>query len=461
MPSSMDTSNTFPSGNSSHATFQDGLPSQCRPIAFQTFLPYALVMCQCALLHPTFAHSNLARLIRISLSPINVIWSLTLPFRYCFIPLESSAGINLGLGLSAIYTAVKCLEWGFATGAYYKRPIATINRVQRWEKVKEDEIFRKKQEDEPCGIFKLMTWTLLQLTSVRGLNFTWGPAAVANNLSTAYLMKRFIRISVPLNIAIVFVLLTRDSPLKTPTSALLSIGVPSFPGLKILAESIYSFSFGVMIACLFDTRFTFCALICTALHKIMSFLQFPEEILDLVNPLYLPPIFHSPQTSSSVAEFWAETWHTFLKRTFVVAGGKPLVWMAQRLGATTKFQRLAGLLGIFLASAATHEYILLVMAQPPHSNPHTITSLPGSTIFFMLQPLGILIEPSIIPHIPKRIGGGKLWTILFLIATCYSFREQYLGEGRVVATLRPLPKWSLLYALSPLKEYVGFNTLYQ
>lgn len=96
--------------------------------------------------------------------------------------------------------------------------------------------------------------------------------------------------------------------------------------------------------------------------------------------------------------------------------------------------------------------VILAMAQPPHSNPHTITSFPGAAIFFMLQPLGVLIEPAIIPYIPKRIGGGKLWTFLFVLATTYPFREHYLGEARLSAPLRPLSQWSLLYTLSPLKQ---------
>ncbi|EGG03107.1 uncharacterized protein MELLADRAFT_109590 [Melampsora larici-populina 98AG31] len=451
MSSSMNTSNTFLSESFSHVTFQEGLPSQCKPIVFQAFFPYVLVLWQCALLHPTFAHSNLARLIRISLTPINVMWSLTLPFRYCITPLESSAQKNMGMAAMGIIPAVKSLEWGFASGAYYKRPLKTIDGVQGWEKVKEDEIFKKKQEDEPCSAFKLITWTILQFTSMRGLNFTWGPAAVANTHSTTYLVKRLLKNIVPMNIAIVFIILTRDSPLKTPTSALLSIGVPVFPGLWILAESIYSFSFGVWLACGMDCRFTLFTLLCTALYKVMSFFQFPVEILDLFNPSYLPPLFHSPQSASSVAVFWAQSWHTMCKRTFVVTGGKPLVWITKKLGGTTKLQRLAGLMGIYLASAVIHEYLVLVLAQPPHSNPHTFTSLPGSAIFFMLQPLGVLLEPEIIPYIPKQVGGGKLWTILFLIATAHSFREQYLGEGRLSGPLRPLSQWSLLYTLSPVK----------
>lgn len=444
--------NTTISDHISPVSFQGGSPSQCKPIDSQTFLPYLLVMWQCALLHPTFVHSNLARLIRISLTPINVIWSITLPFRYCSGPLESSGNYNMAMASMGIYTALRCLEWGFASGAYYKRPLKTIDGVQRWEKTKDDENLKKKQEDEPCDAFKLITWTMLQLTSMRGLNFTWGPATVANSLNTKDLIKRLLRVNVPMTIAIVFITFTRDSPLKTPTSALLSIGVPNFPGLKIFAESIYSASFGVWLACSIDNRFTIFTLICTALYKMMSVFRFPEEILDLINPLYLPPTLNSPQCATSINQFWSECWHPLLKRTFLMAGGKPLVWIVKRFGATTKLQRLAGLIGIYLASALLHEYLALVIAQPPHSNPHTITSLPGSTIFFMLQPLGLLIEPIIIPYIPKRIGGGQLWTILFLLATTYHFREQYLGEGRLSGRFKPLSQWSLLYTLSPLKE---------
>ncbi|KAH9816162.1 hypothetical protein DFH28DRAFT_217510 [Melampsora americana] len=450
----MNISSIFTSDKFSRVNLQDELSSQCQPIRLQAFIPYALVMCQCTLLHPKFAHSNLAWFIRISLTPINVMWSLTLPFRYCKTPLESNSQINMGLAAMSFYTAVKCLEWGFASGAYYKRPLTAIDGVQRWEKIKEDETFKKKQEDEPCSAFTLITWTLLQLTSMRGLNFTWGPAAMANTLSTTYLIKRLLWVSFPMNIAIAFIALTRDSPLKTPTSALLSIGIPNFPGLKILVESIYSISFAAMLAGQMDTFFTLCTLTCTALYKITSFLQFPDEILDLINPSYLPPMFNSPQSANSVAQFWSQSWHTLFKRIFVVAGGKPSVWISEKLGSSMKIQRSAGLIGIYLASAIQHEYFVLVMAQPPHSNPHTITSLPGSAIFFMLQPLAVLIEPDIIPYIPKRIGGGKLWVLIFLLVTSYTFREQYLGEGRLSTPIRPLSQWSLFYTLSPWKIYL-------
>ncbi|KAH9816163.1 hypothetical protein DFH28DRAFT_1125613 [Melampsora americana] len=273
---------------------------------------------------------------------------------------------------------------------------------------------------------------------MRRLNCTWGRAAMV--LSTTYLIKRFLPMSVTMNTAIVFIILTRESPMKTPTSALRSIGVPNFPGLKNLAESLHLLSFGIWSACLMDIQF---------LHhrptsRASSFLQFPKAIHDLVNPLFLLPMFHSPRRASSVAQFWSGFVHTLFQSAFVVAGGKPLDWITKKLGGKTKFQRSVGLIGIYLASAMQHEHF---MPQPPHSNSHTITSLSGIENFFMLQPLIVLIEQAIIWYIPKRVRRTKLWNSLFLLVTTYPIREQYMKEGRLSKTIPPraLSQWSVPY----------------
>lgn len=149
-----------------HQTFQDHLQARCQPITFQAFLPYVLVIIQCALLHPTFVRSNLARSIRAGLTPVNFLWCFTLPLRYCSKPLKTSGQNNLGLGSFAIYMAVKSLEWGLASGPYYKRPLKTIGGIQRWEKVEEPEERDKQlQEAEACDGIDLLTWTVLQITS--------------------------------------------------------------------------------------------------------------------------------------------------------------------------------------------------------------------------------------------------------------------------------------------------------
>lgn len=144
----------------------NGTNSSCQPFTATALLPSILVVIQCALLHPAFAHSQLLRLVRKSLTPINFYWSIRLPFQYCIRPLETSAQFNMIVACMCIYVATKSLEWGFATSSYYKRPLITVNGVSRLEKVKDtDQSYKKLQEDEPCNVFRLMTWTLLQFTS--------------------------------------------------------------------------------------------------------------------------------------------------------------------------------------------------------------------------------------------------------------------------------------------------------
>lgn len=144
----------------------DTLKGYCQPYTAAALLPSILIVAQCALLHPAFVNSKLARLVRRSLTPINVYWGITFPFQYCFRPLESLAQFNMMSASIGIYFAIKSLEWGFSSGPYYKRPLVTVDGVKRWEKVKEgDTSYKKIQEDEPCNAFKLITWTVLQLTS--------------------------------------------------------------------------------------------------------------------------------------------------------------------------------------------------------------------------------------------------------------------------------------------------------
>lgn len=166
MPTRTNSSYITAPGSVSHEVDQDSLKGYCRPITVSALLPSIFLVIQCALLHPTFAHSKVARLVRMSLTPINSVWWLRLPFQHCFKPLETSAQFNMTLATMGMYNAIKSLEWGFASGSYYKRPLITTDGVSRWEKTNEsDDSYKKVQEEEPCDAFKLMAWTTLLMTS--------------------------------------------------------------------------------------------------------------------------------------------------------------------------------------------------------------------------------------------------------------------------------------------------------
>lgn len=70
----------------------------------------------------------------------------------------------------------------------------------------------------------------------------------------------------------------------------------------------------------------------------------------------------------------------------------------------------------------------------------------------MIHSFAMLIEPKIIPFIPKRLGGARLWLWTFFTLSTITFREQYMARGRIDVALRPLSKWSLAYVLSPMKD---------
>ncbi|KAG0146255.1 hypothetical protein CROQUDRAFT_44662 [Cronartium quercuum f. sp. fusiforme G11] len=425
----------------------------CGRPTIKTYLPSVLLILQCALLHPTFAHSRFTRLIRTSLTPINFIWCFTLPFRCSSRQPEDADPIKkLALSTLAFYMAIKSLEWGFASSAYYTRSLKTVDGIQRWEKIKDlSGSYKKLQEEEPCGLLKLTMWTLLHLSSQRGLHFTWGPTTVANTHGLPTLLLRLFSVKIPLTISLAFLVMTRDSPLGTPTSALLSLGVPNFPGLKIVSEALCTAGYGIFLASSMDLGFTFAAIVATLLYKLGTRVRCPDVILELVDPRYYVPIFNSPHKSSSVADFWGRGWHTCAQRIFLVLGGKPMTWLTKKIGANWRTQRVAGLFATFAASAIYHEYGVLAIAHSDKPHHYLFTEFPGTAFYFMVQPLAIIIEPYIIPHIPKALGGGKLWVWAFQILVAYPFRIRYMKDAHTLSPIRPLQQWTWMYILFPFE----------
>lgn len=191
---------------------------------------------------------------------------------------------------------------------------------------------------------------------LRGYQFTWGPAAIARTQSPFELVRRIVLIGIPLTCALAINTAIRDSPLRTPISALATLGIPDFPGLDFLAEAFYTASVGIFACCSMESRSALNTLWMTYVHKFSIWLRLSEPILELCDPIYYQPMFDSPHVMTNVAEFWSKGWHSLLKRVFVIGGGKPAIWIAKKMGASRKVQRLAGLFGIFGISGVMHEY---------------------------------------------------------------------------------------------------------
>jgi hypothetical protein len=71
-------------------------------------------------------------------------------------------------------------------------------------------------------------------------------------------------------------------------------------------------------------------------------------------------------------------------------------------------------------------------------------------VCFLLQSLGVLIEPSVIPLVPKRLGGGKFWTISFLLLTIPLYSNQVTQPYKLLSVFKPLDEWNVTNLLTPL-----------
>lgn len=191
---------------------------------------------------------------------------------------------------------------------------------------------------------------------MRGYQFTWGPATILESQKTFELLRRVFLVNIPLTCALALIVITRDSPDRTLRSGLVGMGLVDFPGLGYLTELLYTAAFGVYLSCMVDVRFTALTLVMTYLHKMALYLHLPEPILELCDPIYYQPLYNSPHKADSLAEFWGKRWHSLLKRTFIIGGMKPMVWITQKMGTSSTVQKSAGLLGTFAASAFIHEY---------------------------------------------------------------------------------------------------------
>ncbi|EGG10886.1 uncharacterized protein MELLADRAFT_70868 [Melampsora larici-populina 98AG31] len=155
--------------------------------------------------------------------------------------------------------------------------------------------------------------------------------------------------------------------------------------------------------------------------------------------------YNSPHTATSLSWFWGKGWHQLFRRNFLMCGGLPASAMAKKLGGGSKIQRICGLFGCFFVSGLLHEFIAHIMARKPHPFTHVyFKEFPAAFAYFLVQPIGILLEPYIIPHIPGKVGGGWLWVLVFTLLTATPFSKQYAYNFRFVDHgYKPVNEWNV------------------
>lgn len=389
---------------------------------------YALTALQCGLLHPSLQHSSLARWLRLSLGPLNVCWWLCYPFR--FATGASQADVDWVSGFLATSMVFKVLEWTFTSGPYHIRNLKHVNGEPVWEK---ETVPSQKPSSSKFCWSEFILWTGLAFTAQRGLRWSWGPTGKGNTNSFGKTLLEMARHQSIIFITFAFLVRSQDRSNYRidPRSVLLELGVPSFPGLSLLAGCLHSTCCMFLISSAIEMMSYLLMVLTYLLYPLAQTIGLPSSLCELLNPKSYPPQFTSIFDLSSLAQFWGKTWHQKLRRPFIFCGGQPARSLARAVGASTNVQKIFGVLGAFTISGLFHEYPLYAFQRAPHPHPRVLfKTFPGSFLFFFVQSFGVILEPFIIPYIPKRLGGGRIWTASFLLLTAPMFtRDVCLPHG--------------------------------
>ncbi|KAH9812231.1 hypothetical protein DFH28DRAFT_1084432 [Melampsora americana] len=334
--------------------------SSCVPPTLSSYAFLISLLFQSALLHPSFKSNSEARFARFALMIPNVYWSLRFPFRNCYIPLAAKGSANMFLAAVGVYFSIKAIEWGCVPGPYHSRPLQDINGVKQWVRSKNDSTTRQKNQSRVVDK-GLISWTISHFFSLRGHEFSWGPDAIANQLTATQLFLKIMKFHLIMRPALAILTISRDSKDQSLKSLVLSFGIPDFPGLAFLLTCLLNFSFGLLGYGCLELAGSSITLFAYTIYNLSNALRIPESFKEFFNPELYPPINRPIFQSTSLAYFWGKSWHQNLRQCFLVCGGKPARWLASLLGFNPELKDIFGLFGAFAASAALHEYCYVIL----------------------------------------------------------------------------------------------------
>ncbi|EFP80475.1 uncharacterized protein PGTG_06431 [Puccinia graminis f. sp. tritici CRL 75-36-700-3] len=396
--------------------------------------------------HPKYYHSRLARCLRVPLSLISATWWLCYPFLFLVEPRETKVSANIGNFAWTYVMMTKCLDWGLFSGPQHRRRYvrSSDDSAGAWEAAEKN----LKDRLPPSS---LIDQVLLQLTSMRGSQFPWGHFSKLNHNSLGCDMLKFLICHIySLTVLAGLLYMEKLSTTSTIQSFVFLGRNVSLPTLVFMARFMSTPILLTGLCASFEAMNSALAVLAHLTHPLLCRLGFPDVICEFADPVYYPPLFENVFAFNSLSEFWGKTWHQLFRRSFVVLGAFPLGGMTRALGFSTQAQKMAGFVGAFMASGFMHAYPFFLMADPTTSHGN-VSRLEIFCVFlcFVVQSLGALIEPILIPLIPKRLGGGRLWTISFLLLTLPLFSMATNKPARLFSIFKPLDEWSIHYLFLP------------
>ncbi|OAV93174.1 hypothetical protein PTTG_08377 [Puccinia triticina 1-1 BBBD Race 1] len=406
----------------------------CRSVTAFSLLYLLPGVLQAGLLYPPLSRLRWLRWLRLLMTPLVVYASLRWPVDYCFTPTTRRGYHNLALACASFTMAARSIEWGslnsFKEGKIWKRP--------------EFDSSAPHPKQSPKSSFSdWLAWTIELASSPRGIQYDWGVKAAPNTESALDVVVRMYKLNIIHVLVTAFSILCRDE--GSATNALRYLGLGGFYGQTIVAEGLASLAFGYYLVTMIELIFSYMTLLIHLLVLVHTRLvSLPDWLMRTCDTRTCVPMFNSPHTSASLAHLWGRAWHQNFRQTFLICGGAPASKLAKNLRLSPQLQKIAGMCACFFISALLHEYAVHFIARQPHPSAYILFhDFPGSAVYFLLQPIGIVLEPFLIPYIP---GGGIVWCYLFTLSTTIPFRRQYFMPARLLDHSFPAVSWSWFFS---------------
>lgn len=406
---------------------------------------FFLTLVLCCWTHPRYHRARSARLFRVPFGILSAAWWLCHPFAFAVTPLETNFQTNIGHYFLCYILFTKTVDWTFFSGPQTRRKFVqtTSNPLSGiWQAAD------KKVTSTLDDIYNLSGHVLFQFTSLRGLQYPWGHFSEINRNSLKSDLTRFVIFQVYSLIAMGTLLNRGSTGCSTiqEESNMFAMNFNAFGYVLHHWKSTMMVITGLCATC--EAVLSFLAVFCHLVHPPLIRFGFPDHICEFFNPVYLPPLFGNLLQMNSIADFWGKFWHQIFRRSFIVLGSFPLAGLAIALGINPKYQRATGFMGAFIASGFLHAGQFWFV-----SDTSTFSVEKQRIVVFLCflsQGFGSLIEQKVIRFIPKWLGGGKLWTICFILCTIPFFSHLATKPGRFLSILDPVEEWGFFHVVTPL-----------
>lgn len=186
----------------------------------------------------------------------------------------------------------------------------------------------------------------------------------------------------------------------------------------------------------------------------MLYLTVPFTVMSMIivalggSPTCWAPMFDAPLTSNSLRDFWFR-WHHIFRRVFSRLS-LPFLYFLPTTDPT--YRRLSRQLVTFFLTTMLHLLILFTLpprpVTPENPYPHHHSFFDPSTIkFFLAQPLGLLIETTVVFPTTEQLSPTMRSIIrrtfgwIWLLLTARYWADAWIGQGLYDETERPIV-WS-------------------